>query len=349
MGLVLEIVSNLDRLCEIEAEWTALLGRCPDATVFQTPEWLVPWWRHSGSGSMWVLAYRDSGDLVGLAPLFVHDWMGRLQVTLIGTGVSDYLDLVAAPEWAERCACATLDFLRARRSQWEVCDWQDLRGESPLIRAAAAAGFLVRTAECLPCTVLPLPESEEFYWASLPHGMRRNIRRYGDRLRSEHRVIFETATEDRSGELLEQLIRIHSARWEARGERGMLRGNEPFLRAVTPFLADAGMLRIHSLSVDGKAAGLIYQLRYRESASGYLSGFSVEMERYSPGTLLLDYALRRAIREGSSVWDFLRGREQYKFQWGAQELPKYRLSIGQQSGREGAPAREEVADTLPLR
>jgi hypothetical protein len=56
---------------------------------------MIPWWNYSGSGRMRTLVFRDGGALVGVLPIFVHDWNGWRQATLLGNGISDYLDLLA--------------------------------------------------------------------------------------------------------------------------------------------------------------------------------------------------------------------------------------------------------------
>ena len=121
-------------MCALAGEWAALCDRS-NATVFQRPEWLIPWWEHSGSGRLTLVVFRSGDDLVGLAPLFLHEWQGRRQVTLVGNGVSDYLDVIGAPE----CASAAIDFLDEQREEWDLCDWQDLPATSPLIAAAEAS------------------------------------------------------------------------------------------------------------------------------------------------------------------------------------------------------------------
>jgi len=124
----------------------------------------------------------------------------------------------------------------------------------------------------------------------------------------------------------------------------MLAGHEPFFRAVTKKLAKAGILRLHTLTVDGRIAGVIYQAAHRDRACAYITGFDPMFERFSSGSLLLDYAMRRAIGEGARVWDFLRGREAYKSQWGAKEIRKRRLRLW----HEPAHAPEEVTPAAAL-
>ncbi|HPU25822.1 MAG TPA: GNAT family N-acetyltransferase [Phycisphaerae bacterium] len=48
----------------------------------------------------------------------------------------------------------------------------------------------------------------------------------------------------------------------------------------------------------------------------YLGGFDPEYGRLSPGKLLVAHALEQAIGEGMRGFDVLRGREDYKYEWG---------------------------------
>src|ERR1700738_5372313 len=90
-------LTTSEPLASITAEWSALVERVPDSTPFQRPEWLIPWWLRFGSGSLHAIAFRSSSRLVGFIPMFVHEWLGKRQVTLVGNGITDYLDLIAEP------------------------------------------------------------------------------------------------------------------------------------------------------------------------------------------------------------------------------------------------------------
>src|ERR687888_566153 len=108
----IEEVITTEALEKLHPEWSALWARCPAATPFQSPEWLIPWWRHIGEGQLWTLACRSEGRLVGLAP-------------------TDYLDALFAPGFASAGAAAVLAHLAAACERWDVCDLQQLRPTSP--------------------------------------------------------------------------------------------------------------------------------------------------------------------------------------------------------------------------
>src|SRR5919202_1233613 len=96
--LISSELSSMTEFRGLRAEWCDLLRRCPWSTPFQHPGWLLPWFDRFGSGDLCVITIRDSGYLTGLLPLFVHEWENRRQVTIIGTGITDYLDILADPD-----------------------------------------------------------------------------------------------------------------------------------------------------------------------------------------------------------------------------------------------------------
>jgi len=89
-----DLVETGEELEKLRPEWQSLLALCDWATPFQSPDWLIPWWRCLGAGfgdngdaTPFVIACKSGGDLVGLAPLFRT---GR-KVLLMGSDITDHL------------------------------------------------------------------------------------------------------------------------------------------------------------------------------------------------------------------------------------------------------------------
>src|SRR3954449_12265445 len=94
-GLTTETVDTVEGLTRLLPQWWALWDRCPMATPFQSPAWLLPWWRAFAPGTLQVVAVRRADRLVALAPLYREHRSGR--ILPLGIGVSDYLDLLLDP------------------------------------------------------------------------------------------------------------------------------------------------------------------------------------------------------------------------------------------------------------
>lgn len=241
------VIDNAVVLCALVPEWRQFLARRPPHNPFQTPDWLLTWWSHYGNGKLHGFVLRDGPAVVGVVPAFLHDWQGRRQLTLIGTGISDLLEPVIAPE--------TLDALAAHLRDspgWDVCDWQDLNRDTPL----GALGSLMPDT---PCSRISLTGSFGEILAARPHGLRRNLRRYSSKVSrygEEHFAV--SRVNDK--ESLEALFRLHRARWQQAREWRAIDGNRVrgFLRDVAPLLGHAGMLRLFSLRIGGRTAAVIF-------------------------------------------------------------------------------------------
>jgi CelD/BcsL family acetyltransferase involved in cellulose biosynthesis len=323
-GLELEIIDNASRLQAVEAEWRCFLDRVHPPTSFQTLEWLLPWWRHFGSGRLQVFFVRHGELLVGVVPCFLHEWNERRQLTLIGTGISDYLDPVIDPRFSGDIVAPIRQHL-AQSTDWDVCDWQDLSADTPF-------QALGPTAEDTVCTELPLDPHFDDYLAHRPRYLRRNLRDCAKRAEHLGGIEFSVSTHA-DEELLTTLIDLHGARWQARGEEGMIAANHSaaFLRDAACAFAARDRLRIFGLRAGGRIAALILAFCDESTLFGYLTAFDPELGDYGFGSEALARSLRYGVENGYRSWNFLRGAEPYKFAWGAREIPKRRLTITRES------------------
>jgi CelD/BcsL family acetyltransferase involved in cellulose biosynthesis len=161
--------------------------------------------------------------------------------------------------------------------------------------------------------------------AGIPARLDRNLRQQLRYLGSEGAVRFETSG---SPAPLDVLFHLHEMRWRDKSEAGVL--SDPavacFHRKAAAGLARAGLLRIHTLSVDSTPIATLYGFARSGTMHYYLGGFHPSWERFSPGSLVIGYALEYARKAGDSWFDFLRGPEPYKYRWGATDQPQYRIS-----------------------
>lgn len=307
----MEVLRTRDQLFALEPEWSQLHARAEDASPFQHPAWLLPWWDVFGSGELMTVAVRHEGRLAGLAPMFLHHWDGRRQVTLLGTGVSDRLGFLAEPAARDSLIASVFELLRCERHRWDLCDWQDLPSEFPLPRDAGTGGFVSQD----PYGLARLP-------VELPHGLRRNLRRYKAKLLDTGDLRYESRNEP------EALVELHKARWRQRGQPGMLTGaSERFLSAASARMAALGWARCYRVLLNGCAIAVLYGFFDGARFWSYQTGFDPGAARFSPGSLVLEYAMNSAMEEGAREFHFLRGDEEYKRAWGAEFRHSVRLKL----------------------
>jgi CelD/BcsL family acetyltransferase involved in cellulose biosynthesis len=130
------------------------------------------------------------------------------------------------------------------------------------------------------------------------------------------------------------LIDLHDAKWQRRGEPGMIQanGSAEFICDVAREFARGDMLRFFSLRFRDQIAAIILAFPYGSTMFGYLSAFDPEHEALGVGRTLLLEAIRYCYQNGYRSWNFLRGDEPYKFWWGAQLIPKCRVRLIRANG-----------------
>lgn len=292
-----------DELFAIEGEWDALCDRCPIATPFQRPGWLLAWRRAFGrGGEPRVAILRRAGRLFGVVPLELRDGVARL----IGEGITDYLDAIVEHDVDPSVLASAVQ--RAAMGAREI-QLSALRPCSPLLHVARAIGATSAPGE--PSPVLAMRDVQP-------------PRRFAKELRRLERAGARWL--DERGDwraLLDGLFALHRARWVARGQRGVLDapGLEAFHLDVASAFQKKGILRLIGLVMSDRLVAVQYAFSDHRRFSFYLSGFEPEVAHYSPGRMLVARSLDRARQDDALELDFLRGREPYKYEWGAVDRP----------------------------
>ncbi|HVV72795.1 MAG TPA: GNAT family N-acetyltransferase, partial [Verrucomicrobiae bacterium] len=97
-----------------------------------------------------------------------------------------------------------------------------------------------------------------------------------------------------------------------------------FHREIAEAMLLSGRLRMYALRIGGEVVACLYGFSHAERYFYYLGGFQPRVAPLSPGTILIGHAIEEAIGEGAGEFDFLRGREAYKYLWGARGRMNYR-------------------------
>jgi CelD/BcsL family acetyltransferase involved in cellulose biosynthesis len=328
-----EEITSLESLESLRDEWSTLCDLSPRATPFQRPEWLLPWWRAFPPGEPWALAVREEGRLAALAPLLVYPNEGRRTVAFCGGGVSDYCDVVTDPEGEDEAVAALFSHLTARRDFWEMADFEPVPGESPLLRIAAPDGLEARTEPRDVCPGIDLPGRIEDLHGVVPTRQLANLRKYRRKAEALGELRLQTLDDRSWEELLDVLIHLHGARWQELGEAGMLGGDglRAFHREVAAGYHARGALGLYALCLDGHPLAALYGFREKGAFFCYMQGFDPDWARLSPGAMVTGGVIEDVIRQRMRRIDFLRGREAYKYAWGAADRETFRRTLAQSS------------------
>jgi CelD/BcsL family acetyltransferase involved in cellulose biosynthesis len=314
--LALDLVDTDADLLELRAEWERLWRSVPDATPFQSPAWLLPWWRCFGTGEPRVAVLYKGDRLGAVLPFYILDEPPERKLLPFGAGLNDYQDALLAPSVSADAVSMLLEVLlrRAERDGLRVCDLIDVPPGAALRRADAPAGWHGEWRAAEPCPVLVLPDSVEELRRRMHWRKRRNLRTDRNRATRQGGWRIETATAVTFPALLDSLFGLHEARW-----REPL---DPRVRAfhaeAAPLLLAQNCLRLQALLIGGRIAALYYTLLAgADRILFYLTARDPVIAYESPGTVLMGAMLEEAIGEGRREAHFLRGDESHKYAWGA--------------------------------
>jgi CelD/BcsL family acetyltransferase involved in cellulose biosynthesis len=317
-ALSVSFIRDEARLAALAPQWWGLWQRVPEATPFQSPAWLIPWWRAFKPGALLGLSVRMGHRLVGLALFYIEAGEGGERLLPVGTSISDYLDVLVDPAVRHPVLAVIANAYSRCPERWVEWELTELAPGASSLHMPAPSGCVEGVGTSAVCPVLALPD-EKVPTAAVPASMQRWLRATRRRI-DGHGEMQVLSTADRAPEWwIAELWRLHTARWTSLGEPGLLRDArlKVFHQGAVPRLAARKLLRLYALVLGGSVAGIYYGFQHGDCAFAYLSGFDPEFAYYSPGTFLMGHAIAQAAAEGAREFHFLRGGETYKHAWGA--------------------------------
>jgi CelD/BcsL family acetyltransferase involved in cellulose biosynthesis len=310
-----------DAIAPLAAEWDALADRA-GAPPFARPGWFKAWWSAFGAGTPVVVTTGQRGRLRGV--LVLRRGAGVLasptNAHTPGFGVlaEDPVACVELASW--------LFAQRSRRVQLDYLDAAD-PGLPALYRGAAAAGHrMLRTVvQRSPYVVLaPGEDVDRRLGAKGAGNLRRNRRRLEEAGRVEVRV---EAAPSRLDQLLEEGFPVEASGWKA--DRGTAILSSPATRAfytdVAHWAADAGLLRLGFLRLDGRAIAFAFGLEDRTAFYLLKGGYDPAYRRFAPAKLLFRSLMARAVASGVQRFELLGAAEPWKLAWTRQCHERIRL------------------------
>lgn len=318
-------VAKLAGISEARHIWQQMLDSDAYATFFSSPPWLETWWEHHSPGhELLLLQVLDQNTPVGFAPLMLHTVLGCQCVSFLGTGLSDYADILVNEAQASRyeVVAAIMHYL-ATSFPTAIFDLQEIPEGTPTLAHIQAwlrtEGITFHVAVQDVCPILHLPDTAEAFHKHLKKSFLADIRRGERRLCERGTVTIVDHVRPADGNwtaLRDQMADLQSQRMRTKGQVPMWQGPlGDFVKDVLQRADHAGSLRVTGLYLDGQM--IAYELCFLHSHTMYAwsRAFAEEHRNTGPGKIALLHLLETAISEGYQIFDLLRGEEPYKALW----------------------------------
>jgi CelD/BcsL family acetyltransferase involved in cellulose biosynthesis len=345
------MIETRSELGGLVTQWDELARDC--GSVFMSSTWLSSWCSAFGlQAPLWVLdidsagvlragtlLMRDRRRLTSAANVHSGDWGVLARDTHAASDVWRAIVELGASRVHLQSLLQARGDVGAARSQLELAGYRVVQVDGPFS----------------PCVALP-PSWEQFI-SSVSGSLRQQVRRRHRGLEREGSVSFRIQTGGDGLERdLENFLALEAAGWKNANGTAILsdRATERLYRDFARAAADAGVLRLNMLELDGTLIAASFDCVFGGVANLLKTAFSEPHGRLSPGLVLLAEVLRGCIEEAIGAYDFLGDDDQYKMRWASEVRPRSQLFGYRGGARPGyvyrktlRPALKSFRDRMP--
>lgn len=333
MCLQVSIISSPDYFDQHGQEWLEFSRVAETYSPFMHPLYQKAWWQYEGQGELQIIEARDENRLIGLFPLHSFTHEGKVILRFVGAvEVSDYLDVLIDPSYATGVYQAFIEQLQ--HMTWDEVRLEGLHHQSPTLTEFAdkvREHWQVEQKQQDVCPVIALPETFDAYLESLDGSQRKHFRRLRRSIGAEDEIEYQCFTKREEIESrLPTFIELHKASSTDKNQFWTADREVFFIEAMTA-LAEAGLVKLFFLTVNTDPAATLILFDFKSEWLGYNSGFNAyQYGHMGVSNAIFLYAIEEAIKAKKSNFDFMRGSEPYKFQFGAKAQPLYKLIISRE-------------------
>lgn len=319
-AISIKVLTTIEDVEQFSEEWLQFWQNNVHATPFNSPQWLLPWLKYFGESNPYLITVKYQNNLIACIPLYIFTSpYGERQLKLIGTGNSDYLDILVDEAFAVDIIKALLNFIRNYKEKFDICEFYGQRDHSFLIKNMNRFSGIIVRDDVSP--VADLNEDFDKYIKRLSAQFRKNTYRAVKQLTSKGFNILKADQFNYDG-FMQKLLELHKSEWNARKQQGVLQDPkvQEFLNDSISEYLKTGHVRLYALKSGDDYAAIDIIFNVRDTAYFYIGGYNIEFDKFSPGSVLLWEIIEDCIENGIKRFDFLKGSEPYKYRWGAADV-----------------------------
>lgn len=329
--LEIDVLTSVPEFEKLQEDWQDLYDDAPSVTPFQSWAWSFSWWEHYGSSCrLRLITVRECGQLVGLMPAMLAGGFASRRLLLVGTGLSDYLDVIVRAGW-EESVCSALSQFLGRGQVAKAIDLQQLR-ESATARRLYDLWPGPRATYVQARTPVMTVRPWDDIVAGLPAKRRETARKTIRRLEQD-RLTWRRVEVDAVDAATVRWLELHREYWRGRSITPE-HESERFAACMSSAarrLVESGAGAVYELArTDSdvvEAADLV--LTGKDFVMGYVSGAADRLHRrIEVNTALVHLWNSVALEASVSEVDLGRGLEPYKLKWAPMVRENQRLALG---------------------
>lgn len=298
-------------------DWNALAATNSVHTIFQCYDWNTAWWQvHGPEHEIALIEARDTGRLVGIAPLVI-DRAGVLR--FFGYGSSDYLDLLIENGRDDVMEALTRAILSL---SWNSMVLEHVHQDSLLVTSGWAVPSHVEFQQPAPSFRFNHDDTD------LQLVNKKSLKRHHNYFQRSGALSFEVLRQaDEVIPHLEQFFEQHIARRALTDKPSKFSDARElfFYQTLTENMSRSGYLRFSVLRFNDDVLAYHFGFEFNGILYWYKPTFNVSYKKHSPGEVLLKLIIQDCIDRDLDELDFTIGKEAFKYRFANQERVVYRV------------------------
>lgn len=321
------LIDCRDGLNALGADWNALFATAgrPEQ-VFQTFAWNWHWSRHyvserrlSRGPRLAVVTGRRNGRLVLVMPLVTERVAGLKQLAWIGAPVSQYGDVLAAPEASGVATLAAAWSYAVAETGADLAKLNKVRADAVVAPLLAHLGAAITATEEAPYLDFTRAPDHATFEAGLSAKGRKNRRRHMRRLAERGSVTFEQhASNDEASRLAGYAILLKRAWLKSRDRISLAMADDRFL-AFFADVAAGGPNPVACKVLGLRTANELGALQVVFDCKGqrflHVAVYVAKHEKCGVGGLLLEHTIVDCFEDNLQRLDLLAPKHEYKMEF----------------------------------
>lgn len=322
-------VRTISKVSELESlydAWSKLLTKSDNVSIFNTPIWLLNWWKAYGNHEEFCgLVVEHEGELVGLACFLIQSKaiykQRKKTLRFLGDGSEETNHTIFLASKENENEILHLLFKGILDLDFDLLYFSQLLNDDSATRLFIE--FLenerwIIKKELLPCPSQRFPTSMDDLYKSMQSRFRTTVRSVRKNISSTFKVEFGQFTNpDDLGFALETFFKLHTSRWTEVGQAGSFASTtrRDFYCHITPELLKANQLKFFYLKLDGEYVAMQYCFSYNKTVYLLQEAYNPELSKHNVGHFLRSLVFEELITEGYKEYDFLVRESQNKRLW----------------------------------
>lgn len=332
-----EIITDIEGFRNLESIWDTLLSESGQHNIFLTFDWLLNWWqKNNKENSLFIVVVREGNKPVGIAPFALTRRFGFRQLRFLGSGISDYEDIIACGKTEER-EKVTNEIIRALSwvKGWDILKLECLKQSSPNLSSfRGIKDSNLGVSFQMHKDGAPYLETS-LGWDAFCSGLAKKFladtKRQRARLFKENKDFLaeKVVNKEELKFLLDTLVAFHIKRRKSQKTKSILENKvaRDFMKDIALRLFDKGRLDFRVIRYNGSIAAMHLGFKHLDTFYYYMPVFNEDFQQYSIGRLLLFDLIQHSFKDGIKKFDLMLGEEKYKSDWNPKIESLFSVSV----------------------